>query len=335
MLRTVVNQTYTGNLAVDSSGFFNHGVPVQVAASHPGFAFSQPGSRINVKPSASLSTLGCINVEVGFTLSPRGSAHRYNLAEGFLSFALFVNPDLSLQGTIVDDAGNWTGAVSAAGIVSPATTHVAGLQCDGVSMVRLLLDGQVVGANYGVYGEVRGIGALGLAIGHWPDPPDQYTFEGTILGALLQKYEPQGDLSLIDPCCFDRDALAAWFRAMARKGVTRAQLVQASQALQTATRAAVVAVRGGDAARTEQHHALTASLLSALKRHDCGALEEVLKQLLVLAERVPGPERSTLADGINQALNQFGLSAADWNRLMSVLCLSPCDCGKKGPGNGH
>ena len=49
MLRTIIEQTYTGNLAVDTSGFFNQGLPIQVTPSLLGFAFDQPGSRINIK----------------------------------------------------------------------------------------------------------------------------------------------------------------------------------------------------------------------------------------------------------------------------------------------
>ena len=57
MLRTIIEQTYTGNLAVDTSGFFNQGLPIQVTPSLLGFAFDQPGGRINIKPSPSLSVL--------------------------------------------------------------------------------------------------------------------------------------------------------------------------------------------------------------------------------------------------------------------------------------
>ena len=48
-----------------------------------------------------------------------------------------------------------------------------------------------------------------------------------------------------------------------------------------------------------------------------------------------GPCANQLAHEIHNAINQFGLSFADWNRLLSILCLLPCDCGRKGQDNGH
>jgi hypothetical protein len=50
----------------------------------------------------SLQNLGAIPAAVQFNLQPGGTLHRFNLAEGFESFALFVNPDYSIQGTILD-----------------------------------------------------------------------------------------------------------------------------------------------------------------------------------------------------------------------------------------
>ena len=58
--------------------------------------------------------------------SPRSALrHRYTLAEGFESFAFFVNSDFSLSGTIFDANNNWTGATSPAGLVSDSAAHVA------------------------------------------------------------------------------------------------------------------------------------------------------------------------------------------------------------------
>jgi hypothetical protein len=326
MLVTVVKQTYTRNIAVDTSGYFNQGIPINVTASYPGFVFAAPGSRININPSSSLASLGCINLEVTFKLSPLGTAHRYNLAEGFESFALFVEPDLSLWGTIFDANSNWTGAASPAGQISAGETHVAALQADGINMVRVLLDGQVVGTNYAVHGAVRGVGSMGLAVGHWPNPANQYAFEGTIFAILLQKYLPQSDLALLDSCCFDRAALADWFRAMQKKGISANKLTQASEALQAASLKATVALRGDDASRTAKHLALAAALKLAVKRRDCDALERVLKEFAQLAASIPPATRDALAKELQQALDGFDLSASDWNKLLCIFCLSPCGC---------
>lgn len=325
MLQTVIQQNYTGILATDTSGFFNHGFPIQVTPTHPGFSFASSGSRINVRPSPSLSTLGVINLEVKFSISPSGHSVRYNLAEGFESFALYVNPDLSLAGTILDASGNWAGASSPAGTVKAHTTQVAALQSDGINMVRVLLDGAVVASSYNVDGQVRGIGSLGMAIGHWPDPPDQYTFAGTIYAVLLQRYDPQTNLSYVDPCCFDRAALAAWLRAAQAKGLTRQKMLTASKAVQAVSLQAARALRGNSVARTRKHQLLTMALNYALKQRDCDALEEALKLLAAFMDaEISAADRAQLESEMRAALALFGLGSADWLKLIKIFCISGC-----------
>jgi hypothetical protein len=335
MLRTVIQQSYTGNLAVDTSGMFNNGIPVKVTAEQPGFAFKQPGSRINVRPSQSLRDLECIRAAVGFSLQPKGGQHRYNLIEGFESFALFVNPDLSLSGTIFDANSNWTGATSPAAVVTAGDTHVAGIECDGINMVRVLLDGKVVAENYDVTGAVREVGYMGLAIGHWPNPPNQYTFEGTIFEVLLQKYDPTAELTQsIDPCCFDRAALMRWYAQVAKKGVSVATLAQAAEALRTATKNAVITTRGGGKAATEAQQALGAALASALRRGDFAAMEFVMKQSQIFAEgRLDQATLATLGQEVQGAIADFGLEWSDWCEFLRLVCLDPC-AGEKGCRDG-
>jgi hypothetical protein len=334
MLITVVNQTYTRGLAVDSSGMSNHGIPIDVTAGAPGFAFNQAGSRINIRPSNSLMSLGCIRAGVSFSLQPRDAAHRYNLAEGFESFALFVNPNLSLSGTIYDANENWTGATSPANTVTANKTHVAILECDGISMVRVLLDGTVVAENYNVAGTVRGVGSMGLAIGHWPNPPNQYTFEGTIFAALLQKYSPRDDAArFIDPCCYNRKAIANWFARMAKKGVSISQLTKASIALKATAATAAAAGRGGTKAGTVAQRALAAALVRAIQRRDPASLSFVLQQWQASAkEEIDSATRATLQANLQTALVAFGLDWFDWCELMKLFCLDPCGfkrCGSK------
>src|SRR5262245_31560095 len=120
----------------------NHGIPIDVIPASPGFTFNRPSSRINIRPAPSLSDLAHIRVGVTFSLTPRGSAHRYNLSEGHLSFALYINADLSLTGTIYDSNGVWSGASSPPNTVSANTLHTAVLECDGVNVVRVSLDGR-------------------------------------------------------------------------------------------------------------------------------------------------------------------------------------------------
>jgi hypothetical protein len=304
---------------------------------NPGFAFGQPGSRINIAPSPSLSDLESIQASVAFTLAPSGAAHRYNLVEGYLSFALFVNPDLSIAGTILDAQGNWTGASSAPGIVTPGKTHQATLQCDGISMVRLALDGNIVATNYSVAGAVRSVGALGLTIGHWPDPPDVYTFQGTIFELLLQAYDPQNDrIRGIDPCCFDRKAIAQWFARMAKKGITADHLSQAMDGLAATAKAAAIAMRNGQEAPTLTQQGLAGAVSYALSRRDFTALEVALNQWQQFANtQLTDAQRAQFTADLVAGITAFGLSWNDWCEFARLFCLDLCNPGSKGHRHGR
>jgi hypothetical protein len=204
MWRTIVSQTYLRGVAVDTSGNSNNGIPIRVTPGYPVFLYEQPGSRINIPPSPTLQNLGAMQAAVRFKLHPSGGPHRFNLTEGFESFALFVNEDYSIQGTILDATSTWNGPSSPAGVVSTDAIHTAILACDGVNSVQVYLDGALVAGNYSIPGGVRAVGNLGIAVGHWPNPSDYYTFEGTIYEFILLKYDAQQDLlNLLDACCVD------------------------------------------------------------------------------------------------------------------------------------
>jgi hypothetical protein len=329
VLRAVIHQTYNGTVAVDTSGFSNNGIPVDVKPTTPGFAFDGGNSRISVPGSSSLSILSSIRAAVRFTLTPGGVPHRYNLMEGFESFAFFVEPDQSLTGTIYDANENWTGATSPPNTVAVDAEHIGILECDGINMVRVWLDGQVVAETYNVDGQVRGVGALGLAVGHWPNPPNQYTFEGVIFEALLQKYDKEAELAqLLDPCCFDREALNKWFARVERKGVSREQLVQAAGTLEQALRQAVISVRGDDPAVTLSQQMTALALNQALLRRDGDAAEAAVSQAQALVDANTEPAtRAAIAEQVQSALNAFGLSWMDWCQLLRIFCLDLCeDC---------
>jgi hypothetical protein len=326
MLVTVMHQVYTRDVAVDTSGMCNHGKLIKVSPQQPGFSFDQPESRIDIRSSASLLNLECIRAGVKFSLQPRGTPHRYNLIEGFMSFALFVNSDLSISGTIFDADGNWTGATSMPNTVCLNTTHVAILECDGINMVRILLDGKMVAENYKVKGAVASIGQLGLAIGHWPDPPNTYTFEGTIFETSLQKYDKTSELTrYIDTCCYDREALRLWFKRVSQKGVSIKKIQNAGQSLYSATKDAAIALRAGDKTATEKQQATAVAIKTMLMRHDLSALESILKEFQRNAGKQLDKETITKSNQqIRNAIDDFGLDFTDWCELLKILGLSSC-----------
>jgi hypothetical protein len=189
-------------------------------------------------------------------------------------------------------------------------------------MVRVTLDGAAVAENYSVAIALRTIGAYGLTIGHWPDPPDEYAFDGVIYEVILQIYDPMSDLTQgIDPCCFDRDKLADWFKRIAKKGVSAAQLAAAAEALRAAARNAVLAVRGGDKARTLDQQAIGDAVSVALRRRDFTLLSQLLDQEAQAFAQLPANVVASLTADLEQALGRFGLDWSDWIDFLKLLCL--------------
>jgi hypothetical protein len=336
MWRTIVSQTYLKNIAVDASGYSNNGIPIQVSPEYPGFLFNQPGSRISVPPSATLQNLGAIQAAVQFTLQPSGTLRRFNLAEGFESFALFVNPDYSVQGTILDATSTWNGPISAPGVVSAGQTHTAILVCDGVNSIQVFLDGSLVAEDYAVSGSVRSVGSLGIAVGHWPNPPATYTFQGTIHQFILLKYDPLQDiLNLLDSCCVDWRGLQIFLRELAARGVPPAQLASAGAKLAAAGNITQVTLRGGTKASTFQQLAFTRSMMAAIRRRDVNALERVLASALPAVAALDPATQAHLSNLISDAFASYGLRGSDWITLMKLLCLTLQDLAGKGCCHGH
>src|SRR5450755_2886096 len=109
MNRLVVHHLYARS-AFDLSNNRNHGAATDVAPSPPpnapAFQFAGGASEVRVSPSATLENIGAVRAVVTFNLDPGGPLNRrYNLMEGHLSFALFVNSDGSVTGTILDRDG--------------------------------------------------------------------------------------------------------------------------------------------------------------------------------------------------------------------------------------
>lgn len=48
MWRMIVSQTYLKNVAVDTSGYSNNGIPIQLTPEYPGLLLNLPGSRISI-----------------------------------------------------------------------------------------------------------------------------------------------------------------------------------------------------------------------------------------------------------------------------------------------
>ena len=328
MNKLVVHHTYINGMAFDSSGNRNHGIPYSVTQSPPPFApafsFDSLDSRIVVNPSASLEELIAVRVVVSFNLSPAGGfTRRYNLVEGEFSFALFVQPDGSLMGTILDANGNWSGATSAANLVSADKWHRAELRHDGVNQSVLMLDGVTVATSYNAQGPVRSVGPRGIAVGHWPEPQGLYTFEGNIRELWVYKYDPlEAAKDLLDPCCMDRVSLDKMADRLREKGYTAQEArSQGMDFLKFALKATAQA-RGTDAAGAQKQINLANQAFGAFLGRNEAAYNTAIAQLAALAGNLSVDQMLALRAEEEELIKKLSLPLKDWQKLIQDLCWS-------------
>ena len=329
MNRLVVHHKYADGMAFDLSGYRNHGVPYSVTNAEapfaPGFDYTNANGRVIVAPSSSLQDLLSVRAVVTFYLNASGGlTRRYNLIEGHLCFALFVNPDGSLSGTIVDADGQWTGTQSAANIVFPGRWHQAEIRHDGVNECCIYLDGIPVGTSYNAHGPVRSVGPHGIAVGHWPESSGQYTFDGFIREVLVYKYDPTvAAKGLRNPCC-DRsrgalDDVAAKLRNM---GYTAEKARSQGMELIKFGLSISAKVRGTDPARSHEHSTLSAMALSAFRQANNQTLNSALAQLAAMAAATLSPsDQQQIHDQQERLVKALPLPLKDWQSLISNMCM--------------
>jgi Concanavalin A-like lectin/glucanases superfamily len=337
MNRLVVHHIYANGMAFDLSGYRNHGVPYAVtnapAPNAPGFTYADGESRVVVKQSQSLQDLIAVRAISRFYLNPAGGlTRRYNLIEGHLCFALFVNPDGSLSGTIVDANGNWEGAQSAPHIVQTDRWHEAEIRHDGINQCAIFLDGIPVGTSYAAPGPVGSVGPNGVAIGHWPEPSGQYTFDGVLRETWIYKYDPVlAAKELLDPCCGGyREALDEMAQTLREKGYTREKAQEQGMALIKFGLSVSSQVRGSDAAKSQEHATLSAQALAAFQQGDSSEYTAALSQLAAMAvttlseaeQQQIHAEEEELVKGLPLPIKQF-------QDLIGQMCLGRAKLDRK------
>ncbi|MDQ1685714.1 MAG: hypothetical protein QOC82_2451 [Frankiaceae bacterium] len=223
MRELILHHRYSAGLAWDTSGFHNHGVVHDVWPDQGAIRFKHPSSRIDVPPSSTLRDLGGFRCSVRFRLEGTNANARYNLAESQLSFALYIIPGFALKATILDGNGSWTGPQTGPLPINDGNWHRADCGHDGLSTGWLALDGKVVAVRSDVPGPVRPVGPNGLTVGHWPEPVNNYAFDGDISEVWLWRNRPDSPL---DKCCMDDDALARAGAELRRLGYDRDKLRQ-------------------------------------------------------------------------------------------------------------
>ncbi|HST81869.1 MAG TPA: hypothetical protein VLL08_09075 [Kineosporiaceae bacterium] len=144
----------------------------------PGAAvFDGAGDRVFVPPTPALTRPGGLRVDVSVRVEEFG--HRRTLVEGYLSFAVFVERDGTLAGSLYRYQ-EWTGVASRPGLVPLdrwiTVTFVAA--SDGTMF--LIMDGETVASAYRELGPPAGVEwPFGLSVGAWPDA-DRRVLKGRV-----------------------------------------------------------------------------------------------------------------------------------------------------------
>lgn len=324
----VLHHHYTYGSTFDVSGFANHGDPQLVTAGTGGFSsalhFGAADSRVSVAPSKSLANPFAVAAMVRFYLEGAPTS-RQNLIEGFVSFALFVEPSGALTATIVDSDGAWSGVSSPAGIAATDVWHEAWVSHDGISQMELRLDGTVVARAQGVMGPVQSVGDFGIAIGNWPDA-GAYPFGGYIDEVKLYRYNPSKDFQqLLDPCCSSGRRLDAILRELERNAVFGADKPGGRQLLALLARLSAL-LRGGDSDRAVTFSQLADGMTRALKTRDSHTLAALHEQLSMLAEDAPSADAVRAGrEDIQRLIDESGISEDLLLRLAEALCLKVPD----------
>ncbi len=293
--RLVLWHTYSRGVAFDLSENRNHGTIVDASYGDPGFptALHFPGGpgSVWVAPSRSLSNLGALRTQVHFHWDPTFE-HRHNLIEGHLAFAFFVNPDGSLQATILNGLGAWAGAESPPGVVTAGQWHTAEFVHDGISNCTLYVDGNVVAESYSSPGPVGTVGPHGVAIGHWPEQSDVYSFEGYMDDVRVWCDDPPKDVGqLIDGCCIDRAAIAKQTATLGAAGLDAASLGDAAHTLLSTGREGAYWLAQGSQAEREHALGLGARLLEAYRAGDHQSLLLTAQEGAALLQSRATPEQ--------------------------------------------
>lgn len=326
MNKLVVHHYYSRS-AFDLSDNRNHGRPISVTQSSgpdAAFVFAKPESEVLIEPSPSLQDLWSIRALVNFQLSPGGGINRrFNLIEGHLSFALFVENDGSLMGTILDRDENWIGTRSAPNLISKDQWYTAELLHDGCNAIELYLDGVQVAGAYNAPGQVRSIGPKGITVGHWPETSGRYTFTGHIREVKLFKYDPYKDANgLLNPCCQDRKALDAAVQKLRENGATAESLAAKGREILQFGLDFMGKVRGADAAATAQQRQFSTAALTAYLRGDQASFTSAQARLALLTQqRLTQDQMKASNEQMEKLIANLPLPFDELQDLLSVLCL--------------
>jgi hypothetical protein len=170
--------SYQANHVPDTTGFHNDAELLgKIARRSEYVSFQDDDAQLEI-PVVGDSLTRFVGLRVQALIRPASITRRFNIAEGWGSFAFFIESDGRLMGTI-NDGQNWVGVDSGSNKVAANTWSRVSFEYDGVSISKLQLNGSIVGRRLDMSYQMRQPQAV-IALGHWPRGDGRYTLKGDL-----------------------------------------------------------------------------------------------------------------------------------------------------------
>lgn len=178
-------KAYQGNRVLDASGYDNDATALGAVATHSGYVtFGGLDAQLEVPVrDESLARFAAVRVQA--LVRPAPITRRFNLVEGWMSFALVIQDDARLIASIYDGQ-NWVALDSGATRVSPDRWARISFEYDGVSIASIALDGVTVASRLDMPAGIRQPQQV-ITLGHWPRGDDRYTLAGDLGHVRIEK----------------------------------------------------------------------------------------------------------------------------------------------------
>ena len=182
---------HTGVVSLPSAACW---VDAPAAAVTTAIRYDDDRSQVTVPQSADMSGWAGFRTQAVF--SAAAFTRRLNLVEGDGSFALFVEHDASLRGTI-NDGTNWYGVQTSPGVIQPGGWHVAEFSYNPATTLVLRLDGAIVDVLVTHGDPVLPVGPAGIKVGYWPGGDGRYTYAGLMGPVGIDLLDPVQDAATV------------------------------------------------------------------------------------------------------------------------------------------
>lgn len=340
MNKLVIDHSYALGMAWDKSRFRNHGVLHKVAPGTGDFngalSFAKgrgsPGSLVVIPPSSSLQRIGAVRVRAQIYMDPQGRPRRHNIVEGHLSFALAVQPDLSLRGSFWVPRDRWIGIQTPPGTVVPRRWTLVEYWYDGVCNAEILVNGTRVASSFDatalhsgpLSGPVSGIGPLGVFVGHWAAMQDLHTFDGYIRRVQVYKRDDiENLLKLIDPCCMpDMKYWHELINRLEKRGYTPKAGRNTLDQMMAQGAEVMVSITNGNEQRTTELQQLLRQYLYAVKfRRNGVPIEPPVRRLLKwILEHATSEQLEAARNMVSALREQLPMDQRELGELAQRMC---------------